>query len=60
MSDILPPRPGDEEEKIDYSDVPVRIKIKDDDMEFSFGEAVKLLGDLSSSIEIWWKINGGQ
>ena len=61
MSDDLPPMPGyDDEDSIDYSDVPIRVQFKDDTLEMTYGEAMELMSRLSTTMEVWWRINGGK
>lgn len=62
---VLPPRPGerrkdelDNDEDLDFSDVPLRIEIQEDVYDMSFGEAMDLLSLLSTQMGLWWKLNG--
>lgn len=62
---VLPPRPGerrkdelDNDEELDFSDVPIRIEIQEDVYDMSFGEAMDLLSLLSTQMGLWWKLNG--
>jgi hypothetical protein len=56
--DFLPPMPGEEEEYIDYSELPIMVNVKGDNVSFTFGEAMELMARLTTTIEAWWKING--